>query len=91
MRNRSVEDYVDDYFLVDKFKKAYEHVIKPMTDRNQWPEVDMGFKLWPPLLKRAAGRPRTRRIKGVEEGGKSTFPETVQEVWSVWSHDEDMQ
>jgi len=32
----------------------------------------MGFKLWPPLLKRAAGRPRTRRIKGVEEGGKST-------------------
>ena len=72
MRNRSVEDYVDDYFSVDKFKKAYEHVIKPMTDRNQWPEVDMGFKLCPPLLKRAAGCPRTRRIKGVEEGGKST-------------------
>jgi len=23
-------------------------------------------------LKRAAGHPRTRRIKGVEEGGKST-------------------
>ncbi|KAJ1275712.1 hypothetical protein BS78_05G157100 [Paspalum vaginatum] len=44
----------------------------PMTDRNQWPQVDMGFKLWPPMLKRAAGRPRSRRIKGVEEGGKPT-------------------
>jgi len=25
--------------------------------------------LWPPKHKRAAGRPRTRRVKGVEEGG----------------------
>ena len=29
----------------------------------------MGFKLLPPILKRATGRPRTRRYKGVEEGG----------------------
>jgi hypothetical protein len=35
-----------------------------MTKRHQWPKVDLGFKLWPPLLKRAAGRPRTRRYKG---------------------------
>jgi len=70
MRNRSVEDYIDDYYSVDKFKKAYEHVISPMTDRNQWPDVDLGFKLWPPRFKRAAGRPRSRRIKGSEEGGK---------------------
>jgi hypothetical protein len=70
MRNRSVEDYIDDYYSVEKFKKSYEHVISPMTDRNQWPDVDLGFKLWPPRLKRAAGRPRSRRIKGSEEGGK---------------------
>jgi len=31
----------------------------------------MGFKLLPPILKRAAGRPRTRRYKGVEEGGST--------------------
>jgi hypothetical protein len=72
MRNRSVEDYIDDYYSVDKFKKAYEHVIAPMTDRDQWPKVDMGFKLWPPRLMRAAGRPRSRRIKSAEEGGKTT-------------------
>jgi len=67
-----VEDYIDNYYLVHKFKKAYEHVITPMNGRDQWPEVDMGFKLWPPRLKRAARRPRTRRMKGAEEGGKTT-------------------
>jgi hypothetical protein len=63
---------VDPYYSVEMFRKAYAGIIMPMTDRNQWPEVDMGFKLWPPVLKRAAGRPRSRRIKGAEEGGKAT-------------------
>jgi hypothetical protein len=71
MRNRSVEDYVDDYYSVEMFKKAYESAINPMTDRNQLPEINIGFKLWPPKLVRAAGRPRTRRIRG-SEGGKTT-------------------
>jgi len=30
--------------------------------------MDPGFKLWPPILKRAAGRPRERRYKSVAEG-----------------------
>ena len=34
-----------------KFKKAYGKSVKPMTDRKQWPKVDPGFKLWPPILK----------------------------------------
>ena len=34
-------------------------------------KVNMGFKLLPPILKRAAGSPRTRRYKGVEEGGST--------------------
>jgi hypothetical protein len=70
MRNPKMEDYIDDYYSVNKFKKAYENWVGPMTDRQQWPKVDPGFKLWPPILKRAAGRPRTRRYKGWEEGGK---------------------
>jgi len=32
-------------------------------------QVQLEFKLWPPVLKRAAGRPRSRRIKSVAEGG----------------------
>jgi hypothetical protein len=70
MRNPKMEDYIDDYYSVNKFKKAYENWVGPMTDRQQWPKVDPGFKLWPPILKRAAGRPRTRSYKGWEEGGK---------------------
>jgi hypothetical protein len=34
--------------------------------------VDHGFKLLPPKCNRAAGRPRKRRIVGVEEGGSSS-------------------
>jgi len=54
---------------VAKFKKAYGKSVKPMTDRKQWPQVDSGFKLWPPILKRAAGKPRKRRFKSAAEGG----------------------
>ncbi|WVZ84846.1 hypothetical protein U9M48_031833 [Paspalum notatum var. saurae] len=64
-----LEDYVDSSYSVSKFNAAYEGWIEPIPDKTQWPKVDMGFKLWPLVLKRAAGRPRTRRMKGVEEGG----------------------
>ena len=40
-----------------------------MTDRKQWPQVNPGFKLWPPILKRAVGRPRVRRYKSAAEDG----------------------
>lgn len=70
-RNEELERYVHEYYSVDKFKAAYAGLVMPMTDKNQWPKVDLGFKLWPPILKRAAGRPRKRRFKGCEEGGYS--------------------
>ncbi|WVZ86877.1 hypothetical protein U9M48_033595 [Paspalum notatum var. saurae] len=70
MRDRHVEDYVDDYYSVETFKMAYAGAVMPMTDRSQWPAVDIGFKPWPPVLKRAAGRPGERIMKPSEEGGK---------------------
>jgi hypothetical protein len=45
LRNKNVEDYVHEYYFVAMFKKAYEGVVHPMTDRSQWPKVQMGFKL----------------------------------------------
>jgi hypothetical protein len=68
-RGLELEDYVDNYYFVSKFKSAYEGWIEPIPDKTQWPQVHLGFKLWPPVLKRAAGRPRKRRIKSVAEGG----------------------
>jgi hypothetical protein len=71
MRNPRMEDYIDESYSVHKFKKTYENWVGPMIDRDQWPKVDLGFKLWPLVLRRAAGRPRTRRYKGWEEGGST--------------------
>ena len=68
IRGYNIEDYVHDYYSVAKFKKAYGKSVKPITDRKQWPQVDSGFKLWPPILKRAAGRPRKRMFKSAAEG-----------------------
>ena len=40
-----------------------------MTHSKQWPKVDLGFKLWSPILETAARRPRKRRYKSAAEGG----------------------
>jgi hypothetical protein len=64
-----LEDYVDPYYSVQKFKAAYASPVPPMPSKEEWEKVDLDFKLLPPLCKRAAGRPRNRRLVGVEEGG----------------------
>ena len=68
-RGLELEDYVDRCYFVSKFKSAYEGWMEPIPDKSMWPQVQLEFKLWPPVLKRAAGRPRSRRIKSVAEGG----------------------
>ena len=73
--------------MVPKFKAAYEGWIEPITDKTQWPQVDLGFKLWPPVLKRAAGRLRSRRIRGVDELGKGRNAK----MWPIWTHAANMQ
>ncbi|KAF0890803.1 hypothetical protein E2562_004288 [Oryza meyeriana var. granulata] len=45
-------------------------VIHPLPDKSQWPKVNLGFKLLPPLAKRDVGRQRKNRIVGcLEKGG----------------------
>ncbi|CAN6178917.1 unnamed protein product, partial [Urochloa humidicola] len=68
-RGLELEDFVHSCYSVSKFKAVYEGWIEPIPDKTLWPQVHLGFKLWPPVLKRAAGRPRTRRIKAADEGG----------------------
>lgn len=65
---QELEIYVREYYSVDKFKAAYVGLVMPMIDKHQWPRVDLGFRLWPPILKRAVGRSRKRRYKGCEKG-----------------------
>uniref|UniRef100_A0A8R7UNW4 SWIM-type domain-containing protein n=1 Tax=Triticum urartu TaxID=4572 RepID=A0A8R7UNW4_TRIUA len=68
----NMEDYVHEYYSVSRFRAAYEGVIEPLTDKNQWPHVDTGFVLRPPIpigKKKGAGRTRKQRIKSWWEGG----------------------
>ena len=66
--------FVDSYYSVAKFQAAYAEIIPSITDRSQWPEVDKGFTLQPPVQKkREPGRLRKNRIKPAREtGGKAT-------------------
>ncbi|KAM0871570.1 hypothetical protein ACQ4PT_039311 [Festuca glaucescens] len=64
----NIQQYVHDYYFVAKFKATYAHALPALEGKQQWDIVDPGFKLCPPILKRAAGRPRKRRIRPRSEG-----------------------
>ncbi|CAN6195434.1 unnamed protein product [Urochloa humidicola] len=66
--------FADNYYSVAKFQAAYAGIISSITDRSQWPEVDKGYKIHPPVKqKREPGRLRKNKIKPAREiGGKAT-------------------
>lgn len=66
-RGMEIPHFVHEYYSVAKFRAAYADRIAPMPDRADWPEVDLGFKVWPPRLGRAPGRPKVQRIRGCLE------------------------
>jgi hypothetical protein len=68
-RNVRMEDFVDDYFSVEKYVKAYERVVEPIGDKSMWPKVDDASEVAAPIGKRAAGRQWKNRIKSCLEGG----------------------
>jgi hypothetical protein len=65
-----MEDFVDDYYSVQRFKLAYQFEVTPMGDKSQWPKNDPPFEMIPPPLERPAGRPRKQRIMASREPGK---------------------
>jgi hypothetical protein len=62
-RGMKIDDYVHEYYSVARFKAAYEGRVEPMLDKSEWPEVNLGYKVWPPMLGRATGRPKVQRIR----------------------------
>ena len=64
-----LEQFVHDYCLVNRFRAAYGREIEPMTDKTQWPQVDLPFLVGAPLAKLPVGRRRKLRRKGWMEGG----------------------
>lgn len=68
-REVQMDDYVHDYFSVEKFKKAYSGMFNPMTSKHLWPHVDLEYKIKKPKLRRKPGRPRKTRIKASDKPG----------------------
>jgi hypothetical protein len=67
----NLEDYVHEYYSVERFQNAYKRMIEPLPDKSHWPEVDLPFVVAAPLVPRGVGRQRKLRIKSFLEGGSS--------------------
>ena len=65
-----LEDHVDDYFSVNKFRAIYEGCIPCIPDKSMWPKATHGFFMHPPCLRSTGGR-RKNRMKSSLEGGSS--------------------
>ena len=70
LKNVPIEDYIHEYYSVERFKLAYQFEVNPMDDKSQWPTVSPNFDMKPPILVRGAGRPKKKRIKAKGEPGK---------------------
>jgi hypothetical protein len=51
-----MENFVDDYFSVENFKKVYAREVQPIADRSFWPDVKTAAYVGAPLVKRPADR-----------------------------------
>jgi hypothetical protein len=64
-----MEHFVDDYFSVEKFQKAYARRMEQLGDQSFWRKVQIAADVDAPIGKRPVGRQRKNRIKGCLEGG----------------------
>lgn len=61
------DDYVDPYYYIENYFKAYEGVIEPIPDCSQWPRQTGLPLIEPPIWKQGAGRPKKARKKDLQE------------------------
>lgn len=64
--NANPEDYVDDAYTVEMYKKAYDEIVYPMPGEDHWIKTNYE-KIDPPLYRIQPGRPKKVRIRGPEE------------------------
>ena len=70
-----MKKYVNGYYLVKKLQATYVGVIPSITDKQQWPAVDKGFKIFPLVAKKKTGPRRQRKnriLSCLERTGKAT-------------------
>jgi hypothetical protein len=70
-RDVMMEEFVDDYYSVEMYRKAYSRLVEPIENKLFWPKVDFAKEVGAPLGKRGVGRQRKNRIKSCLEGGSN--------------------
>ena len=58
-REVQMNDFVHEYFSVERLRKAYACTFIPMTSKDLWPRVDLGYKIHKPKLRRKPRRPKS--------------------------------
>jgi hypothetical protein len=50
-----MENFVDQYYSIDKFKKAYMRRVLPIDDHSFWHNADFSTEVCAPIGKRGVG------------------------------------
>ncbi|XP_059450921.1 uncharacterized protein LOC132181698 [Corylus avellana] len=67
MHKQNPEDYLDDYYKMDKYIQGYAARVYGMEGPQTWPADDPCDQILPPCIRRAPGRPKISRRKAVDE------------------------
>ncbi|GJR34719.1 transposase, MuDR, MULE transposase domain protein [Tanacetum coccineum] len=69
LRNRNPGSVVDIAFDIDGCR-PYISLDAPLPDKDEWMDIQPGEKIYPPIIKRPAGRPRKNRTIAADEHTK---------------------
>lgn len=76
-----LEDWVDEWYSIEKYKATYSYVIYPIRDPKFWPKMDNIPLLSPPLIKRKGAqlsKVREETMMRVERrGSEEEMPQSV--------------
>lgn len=84
LTNAPIENYVDLYYSVEKFRTTYSQLIPAIPEKTQWPKATHGFFMHPPLLIATTGRPRTERCKGNADK-KTKKAASMSYLYGLWA------
>lgn len=77
----NIYDYIEDWFTSDYFRKCYSFPIYPIPNIEKGlEEVAGGLVVMPPLTKKQAGRPRTKRSRSDSDGTRQITCSRCKEV-----------
>jgi hypothetical protein len=64
-----MEDFINEYYLVERLRNTYKRLIEPLLNKKQWSKVDISSFIGAPFHKRGVDHQKKNRFKGPLEGG----------------------